>query len=673
MMEMQFPDDFGLLREKLINAIEALRGDDKPKGGASGAALLAVADTGEHRVRLLRLRGFNVISSQVLGTGVPGHVSGAVGPGWSATFDEPLALAYANGVLHVGCYGGEQNGIVSAVTPTAFAVRVLGVLSKAYYAIGYVPSGATAEQRARRQLPVREAVRDLATCGQMLEDVSRARNTALGGGRGAEGPEGTWPLYQAEAIRKTASSVTCVLDAMEAEALSLDRVKLAGFVNESGMESSFGEADMRTQYRHPDQQHYCQRKPKALTRAINRCCETPHSEHTGRDERYQAPQQSALSAMRVVRVVRCAWNAMYRRTRPLDEAGKALLQRQTERAQRLQHVVAVQRVNNVRASHYKTKCGYAPTILLPNEVQVEHADDGDAQRIISFDQALERVRNGTVAARAHAPQQTLDASFTRENFVFISGDIVFLEAGVIEDQDNPDGFVIATEPWWALQVTRPVERARMRKGCHVHGFWLERAARSSAGRWVLKAGAEVRVYYGAVLKAASKHPVLISSSELQTGWSSADQLMYTLPAQLIAQLDQLAAAAADEPSEGEGGGDGGENASDDEEQQEEEPGGGHEGDGDGDGATGGAAQAAVRDRDAERARREQARIAQLAEAEARRDARRVVQLAEPEARRVALREQLQGPSAGVDLAPTARPRRERRTLDELMQDRFLES
>ena len=37
----------------------------------------------------------------------------------------------------------------------------------------------------------------------------------------------------------------------------LDGVVLAAFVNESQMESSFGQADMRTQYRHPDQQHYC--------------------------------------------------------------------------------------------------------------------------------------------------------------------------------------------------------------------------------------------------------------------------------------------------------------------------------------------------------------------------------------------------------------------------------
>ena len=41
MMEMQFPDDFGLLREKLVNAIEALRGSDKPKPAAAAAAAAA--------------------------------------------------------------------------------------------------------------------------------------------------------------------------------------------------------------------------------------------------------------------------------------------------------------------------------------------------------------------------------------------------------------------------------------------------------------------------------------------------------------------------------------------------------------------------------------------------------------------------------------------------------
>ena len=63
-------------------------------------------------------------------------------------------------------------------------------------------------------------------------------------------------LFQAEALNKTAVSVGSVLDAMEAQGLSLDGVTLAAFVNESGIESSFGQADMRTQFRHPDQLHY---------------------------------------------------------------------------------------------------------------------------------------------------------------------------------------------------------------------------------------------------------------------------------------------------------------------------------------------------------------------------------------------------------------------------------
>lgn len=623
---------------------------------ANGAALLAVADLGKHHVRLLGLRGLAVVSSRVLGTGVPGHVNGAID---SASFNEPLALAFDNGILHVACYGGQQHGTVSTVTPTAFAVRTLSALSKAYDAIGFVTSNATAEQRARRHPPVREAVRDLAACGELLEAASKARNEALGGGRGAEGPEGTWPLYQAEAIKKTAASVGSVLDAMEVQGLGLAGVTLAAFVNESGMESSFGQADMRTQYRHPDQQHYCQRKPAALMRTINRCCQTPHSEHTGRSVHYQAPQQSSLSAMAVARVVRRAWRALQGRAQPLDPAGKVQLQREMERARQLQHVAAVQRTNNVRASNYAARCGYAPTVLQPNEVQVERAEA--ASLVISFDQALARVRDGTIAARARAPQQTLDTSFTRDKFVFVPGDIVFLEAGVVEVEDNLDGFVDATEPWWALQVTQPFERLRMRSGCVLRGFWLNRVARCSAGRWVLLAGAEVRQRYGTVLKAAGRQPIVISSSELETGWSSADQLMYTLPPELILQLDRLAAEAAREPAEGEGS-DGGTTSEVEEGGEEGEAGGGDEAEGGED-----AAQPAVRDRDAGRARRDAARAAQLTEAQGRRDARSAAQRAEVEARRVALPEQLQGGAAGVDLAPAARPRREARPFHRLIE------
>ena len=63
---------------------------------SNGATLLAVADLGKHQVRLLGLRGLSVVSTRVLGTGVPGHVSGAIN---SASFYEPLALVYADKIL----------------------------------------------------------------------------------------------------------------------------------------------------------------------------------------------------------------------------------------------------------------------------------------------------------------------------------------------------------------------------------------------------------------------------------------------------------------------------------------------------------------------------------------------------------------------------------------------
>ena len=60
---------------------------------------------------------------------------------------------------------------------------------------------------------------------------------------------------------------------------------------------------------------------------------------------------------------------------------------------------------------------------------------------------------------------------------------------------------------------------------------------------MLLAGAEVRQRYGTLLKAAGGRPIIVSSSELETGWSSADQLIYTLPDVLISRLDRLAAQA----------------------------------------------------------------------------------------------------------------------------------
>jgi len=641
-----------------------------PLTRGAATAVLAVADLGAHCVRLLSLRGFNIVSTRTLGTGVPAHVSGAIG---AASFNEPLALAYAHGALHVGCYGGALHGSVSVVAPTAWAVRILHGLSTAYDAIGYVPPGATVEQRARRHPPVREAVGALAACGQLLEQASKARNATLGdgSGRGAEGPEGTWPLYQVEAIGKTATSVGEVLDAMEAQELSLQGVKLAAFVNESGMESSFGQADMRTQYKHPDQKHYVGRKPSALTRQINRCCGTPHSEHTGSNLHYQAPQQSSLSAMVVVGIVRRAWHALFPSAKPLDQWGKAQLKSEMQRAKQLQHVAAAQRTNNVRASNYAARCGYSPTVLLPNEVLVQHAgDNAPGLCIISLDEALRKMREGSAGARARAGQQTLDQSYTREKFVFVPGDVVFLEAGVIDDTDNPDGFVDATEPWWALQVTRPFERSKMRARCVLHGFWLNRVARSSACRWALLAGAEVPQRYGPVLKSASGQPVVVSSSELETGWSSANKLIYTLPDELITRLDGLAEEAANELEDGGDDGVASEAEGDGDEGGEEEGGvSGGESGGDDEGPS---TAPPPRDRNAVRERREEARERQLAEQQARRDTRRAAQLADTEARRAALLDQLQGRAAGLDLAPLDRPRRNPRPIADLLRARFME-
>ena len=124
------------------------------------------------------------------------------------------------------------------------------------------------------------------------------------------------------------------------------------------------------------------------------------------------------------------------------------------------------------------------------------------------------------------------------------------------------------------------------------------------------------------------------------------------------RLDGLAAEAAEEDEGGGGGGD----APNEEEEQEE---GGEEEGGEEEAAASGGP--AGRDREAERARRDAARAAQLAEAQARRDARVVAARAATEARRLALPEQLQGRAAGVDLAPAARPRREPRPVDRLIE------
>ena len=76
-----------------------------------------------------------------------------------------------------------------------------------------------------------------------------------------------------------------------------------------------------------------------------------------------------------------------------------------------------------------------------------------------------------------------------------------------------------------------------------------------------------------------------------------------------------------------------------------------------------------RDREAELARREQARAEQRVALESKRaeaEARRAARAADVEARRMALPQQLQGQAAGQDMARAERPRRAPKPIDRLI-------
>ena len=284
------------------------------------------------------------------------------------------------------------------------------------------------------------------------------------------------------------------------------------------------------------------------------------------------------------------------------------------------------------------------------EADAETGDSGGGLQILTFTAALNAVRDGTAAALQRAPQQTLDASFSREVFIFLPGDIVFCRAGEVESTlDAPA--LDATEEWWAMQVTRPFERTRMRQRCQIHGFWLDRVQRSAL-RWVLLDGREDVILYGCTLKETGGRPVLISSSELESGWNTNNQLVYSLPEQLAEHLEQLAQRSDDDE------------APDDQHEQPDAGGEGEDGDEDAteaEGEEGDAGPAAGTSAAEDRIRRrEEARDAQLAAQAAKR--------AELAARRSSMQELMQGSTAGRDLAPATRPRRDPRPVTRLIEE-----
>ena len=81
-----------------------------------------------------------------------------------------------------------------------------------------------------------------------------------------------------------------------------------------------------------------------------------------------------------------------------------------------------------------------------------------------------------MAPATAAPIHT-GANLSRDEYLFKPGDLGFIVGGLIR---LPDGREIADgEAVWAFQVSRAFERSRMRNGCQVNLFWLQRAGRSN--------------------------------------------------------------------------------------------------------------------------------------------------------------------------------------------------
>uniref|UniRef100_A0A7S0J041 Uncharacterized protein n=1 Tax=Calcidiscus leptoporus TaxID=127549 RepID=A0A7S0J041_9EUKA len=310
------------------------------------------------------------------------------------------------------------------------------------------------------------------------------------------------------------------------------------------MEYSFGRTDAATQMKHPTMRSYCERKPWALTDMVNTCCNVFHSRHTSRHQTYATPEQSDVEAGELLREMRRIDARLHPPpcTDGMSAGELQKLQREEKAAEFMHRVAACQPTNNIRASNYKARCGYPPTILQGAEAD---ATETHVPSITSLDKALESSRGDRQEAI-----RLLNETRDEEANILHRGDIVFCVAGQISFAEDPENFVDSNEAFWALQLTEPLPLSHNRTRCKVKGFWLDRGQwitiddGEGGEQWVLLDQQEVAVYFGTLIKDESGRPFAVNSATLPSSQAQDDpgrrfreRLVYQLPPTLVDELE----------------------------------------------------------------------------------------------------------------------------------------
>lgn len=497
---------------------------------SDGEHLLAVADRPQHKIFLLTLCGLSVRSVDVWGSGSPGHANGPIA---SASFAEPLGLAFRGSALIVSCYGGRDHGTLNTVTSVDFAVELMEKLEGGYDAVGYARPRSSAEQRAKRCQPLRVALGQYEQLVDYLHELCAQRSAALSGIKSAAGPEMSFDWHSVSGYRISVQSIESIadsLDAMGAHLLHCERVQLYPFLNESRVEYSFGQQIIMSTSNNPSMRQTVLRKSAAFRHDVNLICATSFSNEQSQSRtQYQAPKQTKLvSAEQVMSVAETVFWAMHQKP-ALAASDRVLIIQQLIDCRRLSSLASPQRTQAVR-DKYKAGGYYKPTILV---VDVQ-TDDLNANRFLSIDEALARQGRD----RGEVPPVRAAVVHDRGKYLFLPSDIVFVIAGEIQDPRLAQR--ASKELWWAVKITKAYEKTKTGRMCQVYGQWLELLQLRC---WRVTPDPIPFVYFKSlVINPSTGTPLFLRPDELPASLRD-NELVYQLPNDLISSLD--AAVEAD--------------------------------------------------------------------------------------------------------------------------------
>ena len=239
---------------------------------------------------------------------------------------------------------------------------------------------------------------------------------------------------------------------------------------------------------------------------------------------YQTTHRSSLRSEVVLDVVRDATPVEEMPSNAdLSSEQKTQLLEERKLVRELVGLARQQRSQNARTK-YARPTGVAPCTPVKLSVEGEGGAEGlTGNRYISF---KDKRRRG------EEPQ--IGGAHSRDEYVFITRDIVFCKAG--EDYDGS----AARDSWYPALIREPLHHSKQRAKCHVKLVWLDPSPRSSPRSFQMNA-TPVAVRFESLLRDQVNRPLCIMA-ETAAGVVSYDDgiVVYELDEAICSMADELA-------------------------------------------------------------------------------------------------------------------------------------